>query len=68
MFICEIWLFDCYFPQYVEVRISRNVSQDPFDFQITRVDCILTVNVESSLFHCFVSHLHTNAYVSDLTS
>ena len=25
---------------YVEVRISRNVSEGPFDFEITRVNCI----------------------------
>ena len=25
---------------YVEVRISRSVSEGPFDFEITRVDCI----------------------------
>ena len=25
---------------YVEVRISRSVSGGPFDFEITRVDCI----------------------------
>ena len=45
MFICEIWLFDLVFFSiqhiwYVEVRISRSVSEGPFDFEITRVDCI----------------------------
>ena len=30
--ILQIW--------YVEVRISRTVSEGPFDFEITRVDCI----------------------------
>ena len=25
---------------YVEVRISRSVLEGPFDFEITRVDCI----------------------------
>ena len=45
MFVCEIWLFDWSFPQsilqiwYVEVRISGSVSEDPFDFEITIVDC-----------------------------
>ena len=24
---------------YLEVRISRSVSEDPFEFEITRVDC-----------------------------
>ena len=37
MFICEIWLFDWYFPQFCT---SRSVSEGPFDFEITRVDCI----------------------------
>ena len=44
MLICKIWLFDWYFPQFcksdIEVRISRSVSEGPFDFEITRVDCI----------------------------
>ena len=26
---------------YVEVRISRSVSEGPFDFEITRVDCTM---------------------------
>ena len=34
----------CVFPNFenlnVEVRISRIVSEDPFNFEITRVDCI----------------------------
>ena len=48
MFICEIWLFDWYFPQFCTfdmsvVRISRSVSEGPFDFEITRVDCTLII-------------------------
>ena len=46
MFICEIWLFVWYFPQFctsVEVRISRSVSVGPFDFAITRFDCTVIV-------------------------
>ena len=44
MFICEILLFDWYFPQFctsgnVEVWISRSVSEGPFDFEIMKVDC-----------------------------
>ena len=36
MFICEIWLFVQYFPQFcksddVEVQISGSVSEGPFD-------------------------------------
>ena len=39
-----MWLFDLLFssiPQnwYVEVRISRSVSESPLDFEITRVGC-----------------------------
>ena len=30
--------------RYVEVRISRSVSEGPFDFEITRVDCICKVS------------------------
>ena len=36
--ILQIW--------YVEVRISRNVSEDSFDFEITRVDYILSVSAD----------------------
>ena len=45
MFICEIWLFDWYFPQFCKSDMSKygylgSVSEGPFDFKITRVDCI----------------------------
>ena len=30
--ILQIW--------YVEVRISRSISESPLEFEITRVDCI----------------------------
>ena len=48
MFICETWLFDWYFPQFYksDVRISRSVLEGPFDFMITRVDCILEYDVK----------------------
>ena len=36
----KIWLFKLFFPKYVEVRISRSVYDGPFNFEITRVDCI----------------------------
>ena len=44
MFICEIWMFVWYFPQFCtsdmsKYGISRSVSEGPFDFEITRVDC-----------------------------
>ena len=44
MFICEIWLFVWYFPKFCTSDMSkyrsRSVSEGPFDFEITRVDCI----------------------------
>ena len=45
MFICVIWLFDWYFPQFcksemLKYGLSRSFSEGPFDFEITRVDCI----------------------------
>ena len=43
MFICEIWLFDWYFPQFCKSDMSKygylGVSEGPFNFEITRVDC-----------------------------
>ena len=38
--ILQIW--------YVELRISRSISEGPLEFEITRVDCIL----EESIFDC----------------
>ena len=45
IFICEMWLFDLFFSSilqiwYVEIRISRSISESPLDFEITKVDCI----------------------------
>ena len=45
MFICEIWLFEWFIPQFCTSDMSKygylgNVSEGPFDFEITRVDCI----------------------------
>ena len=50
MFSCEILLLDCFFPSvlqicYVEERISRIVSEGPFDIETKRVDCISYFNV-----------------------
>ena len=44
IFICEMWLFNLLFSPvlqiwYVDVRISRNVSESPLDFEITKVEC-----------------------------
>ena len=49
MFICIIWLFDWYFPQLGTFDISKygylSVLEGPFDFEITRVDYIISVEV-----------------------
>ena len=43
MFICEIWLFDLYFPQFCTSDMSKygylEGTEGTFDFEITRVDC-----------------------------
>ena len=39
--VLQIW--------YVELRIFRSVSEGPFNFEITRVDCILTTDSVISL-------------------
>ena len=46
-----VWLVFSSFLQiwYVEVRISRSVSEGPFDFEITRVDCISLISSRSSV-------------------
>ena len=47
MFICEIWLFHWYFPQFWISEISKYGYLEVFQrvpstyFEITRVDCIL---------------------------
>ena len=59
MFICEIWLFNCYFPQFCKSDMSKygylEVFQGvPFDFEITRVDCIIM-----ALFNILASFIIT---------
>ena len=39
--ILQIW--------YVEVRISRSISESPFEFEITRVDCICILYIWSTV-------------------
>ena len=53
MFICEILVVRLVFSsilhiRYVEVRISRSVSASPFDFEITRIDCMYICNCNYS--------------------
>ena len=44
---------------YVEVRISQSVSEGPFDFEITRVDCMSFYPVEIAVnVCCALSYLH----------
>ena len=33
--------------EYVEVRISRSISERPLDFEITGVDCVLAIMILS---------------------
>ena len=44
IFICEMWFSD-FFPLilqilYVEIRITRTISESPLNFEITRIDCM----------------------------
>ena len=48
-----MWLFESFFssilqPWYVEVRISRSISESPLEFEITRVDCICIMWISPS--------------------
>ena len=53
IFICEMWLFDLSFffsilqIWYVEIQISQSISENPMDFEMTRVDCISAESVHS---------------------
>ena len=42
-----MWLFDFFFLKsaigYVEVQISRSISESPFDFETTRADCSVII-------------------------
>ena len=41
--IWDIWLLDFFSSleiSYVEVRVSRCISESPLEFEITRADCI----------------------------
>ena len=54
MFICEIWLFIWYFPQFCTSDMSKygylgSVSAGPFDCEITRVDCSYFFSCGSSM-------------------
>ena len=64
-----IWLFNRYFPQYcksdnyVEVRISRTVSEGPFDIEITRVDCSF-VTMITPFFYSIEKSFQTCKFVN----
>ena len=54
MFICAIWLFDWYFPQFCKSDMSKYgylevFSEGSFEFEIMRIDCILQVNFAASI-------------------
>ena len=64
IFICEKWWFDLFFSSvlqiwYVEVWISRSISESPLGLEITRGDCIFVAvpahAVCSVLFLFFLS-------------
>ena len=67
--ICKNWLFKLFYPQYyksdMSVRISRTVFEGPFDFEITRVDCIYILNV---LLHVQRFRLFLYCYAWDVVS
>ena len=52
MFLCEMWLLDCFFFFLNSAHLicrSTDISKcfrGPFDFEITRVDCTLKFFVE----------------------
>ena len=39
---------------YVELRISRSISESPLEFEITRVDCIIITYLEISFICPFI--------------
>ena len=67
MFICEILVVRLVFSSilhtwYVEVRISRSVSAGPFDFEITRVDCIFFSYLSYDKFSDRAAHSSLNTH------
>ena len=62
IFISEMWLFDLLFSilqiWYVEIRISRNVSESPLDFEIPRVDCVFLISINAWIFSRNIGRPH----------
>ena len=52
-FYCSIHFFSVLQIWYVKVRISRSISESPFDFEITRVDCIFAVFAKTNFLSPF---------------
>ena len=57
IFICEMWLFDLFFPQFYKSDMSRcrylkSISKSPFDFEILRVDCSRFFFFKNYIFIC----------------
>ena len=52
IYICYMWLFELFLPQFCKsdmVRISQSISESPFEFEITRADCINFRTIVSNL-------------------
>ena len=45
MRLFELFLFSILQIWYIEVRISRSISESPVEFEITRVDCMSSEEV-----------------------
>ena len=59
IYICYMWLVELFFSSilqiwYAEVRISRNISMRPLEFEITRVGCTL-LDRNVGFFFCLAS-------------
>ena len=76
-YICQMWLFGLFFSSilqiwYVEVRISRSISESPLEFEITRVDCIVNdiIKCKKRTFYCIplLANLHPKSFGTRLTS
>ena len=55
MFISEIWLFDCYFPQFCKSDMSKYGYREVFQ----RVPSISRYH-ESTVFTCTMNHNHAS--------
>ena len=54
-----MWLFDLFISSslqiwYVKVRIPRSISESPLDFELTRADCTLKIQIFSGIITVIV--------------